>query len=298
MYYQPTRALGLLVGAVLTSWALVAALLLVNASLSADFGFWAFLASAGAAIAVVLAALFAFWSYALATLAYSLDRNGLAIQWGPTRQVVPLQSIERLVPATSLGLPRVRGVSWWGYHVGTADLDQVGPVLCYSTHQSVDQLLYVMTTDGTYAISVEDPAEFAREIQMRQELGPIVSVTHHVERTGTAAQPIWHDGFALRLSALAGALLLAVWLQVAIRYGDLPPTIAIHFPAVRSDSVVTVSGRDALLEVPRAATVLLGLNLIGGAALLTWDRVAGYIVLGAGSLAQVALFVAVAVALA
>src|SRR5690606_6884959 len=128
-----------------------------------------------------------------ATLAYALDRNGLVITWGTVRQVVPLGAIERLVPGTAVGVPRVQGVSWLGHHVGSATIDRIGSVLFYSTHQAPEQVLYVMTTERNYAISVSDPASFAQEIQVRQDLGPTAEVTHHVERESAPLQAFWSD---------------------------------------------------------------------------------------------------------
>ena len=298
MYYQPPRALGLLVGAVIPLWALAVALLLFNGGLTSEIGLGGFLAYAGALTAAALAALFAYWTYALATLSYAIDRNGLVINWGPTRQVIPLGAIERLVPGTAVGVPRISGVSWWGHHVGRAHIERIGDVLFYSTHQTPEQVLYVMTTEHNYAISVEDPAAFANDVQVRQDLGPTAEVTHHVERGGAAMQGFWDDtvGRALvALAILAGAL---VWAQIAVRYGDLPPTLDLHFPSTESTSIVTVVSRDAILELPRAASAMLGANLVIGLALHAWDRVAGYVAFIAAAVVQAAFFAAIAIAIA
>ncbi len=112
MYYQPRRTLGLLVGAVLASWSAAIGVLLVNAGLTAGTGLAQLAAYGGGALAATLALLFCYWCYGLATLAYRVDRNGLVIEFGTTRQVIPLDAIERLVPERSLGaVPRVRGIS-------------------------------------------------------------------------------------------------------------------------------------------------------------------------------------------
>ena len=298
MYYQPPRALGLLVGAVITLWAAALALVLFNNGLTSEVGLGQLFSYAGALGAAALATLFAYWSYALATLSYALDRNGLVIAWGPTRQVIPLGAIERLVPGTSVGVPRVGGVSWWGHHAGRAHIERVGEVLFYSTHQSPEQVLYVMTAERNYAISVEDPADFAREIQLRQALGPTAEVTHHVERTGAAAQPFWSDrlGQALALLAiLAGGLM---WAQIAVRYGDLPATLELHFPPTEPTPIVTVVSRDAIFELPQIASLILGVNLAVGLVLHAWDRVAGYVLFIAAAVVQAAFVAAVALALA
>lgn len=297
MYYQPPRAMGLLVGAVLTLWGVGIALLLVNAGTVAGVGVWGFLAYLGAAAAAVATGTLAYWTYGLATLSYAVDRNGLVITWGSTRQVIPLQAIERLVPGAAVGIPRIHGVTWWGHQVGRGTIARVGEVLFYSTHQLPEQVLYVMTTERTYAISVEDPAQFAREVQLRQELGPVAELTHHVERGGTSAVPFWADRDAVATAAAAIVTAVLVWVVVAIRYHALPQTIALHFPAAARTDVITVANRRAVLELPMAATVLLAADLVIGAAVHAWDRVAGYVVIATGAVAQLAIMLAVVLAL-
>jgi hypothetical protein len=295
MHYQPPRALGLLVGILLTLWSGSIAVLLANGGIAADNGVAVFVTFLGATVASALAVVFAFWTYSLATLSYLLDRNGLVITWGLTKQIIPLRAIRRLVPASSVGVPRIKGVSWWGHHVGQGEVGQVGTVLFYSTHQATEQVLYVMTYERNYAISVEDPDAFAREVVVRQELGPTAEVTHHVERTGASLESFWADPRARWLAAAALAGLALVWAQVALRYGSLPETLALHFPT--NDPVVAPGGREAILELPRTATVLLGVNLVLGVILHAWDRMAGYVLFAAAVAIQAAIFAAIAIAL-
>ena len=92
MHYQPRRTLGLLVGAVLASWSAAIGVLLLNAGITAGVGPAQLAAYGGAAVAAAIALLFAYWCYGLATLAYRVDRNGLVIEWGTTRQVIPSDS--------------------------------------------------------------------------------------------------------------------------------------------------------------------------------------------------------------
>lgn len=297
MYYQPPRALGLIVGTVLVLWSAAVAFLLVNTGLSSHGGLLEFGAYGGGVIAIVLTGLFLFWTYSLATLSYALDRNGLVITWGPVRQVIPLQSIDRLVPGGAAGVPRVHGVSWWGHHIGSGEVARLGPVLFYSTHQTADQVLYVMTDDRAYAITMEDPTTFAREVQERQALGPTAEVAHRVERSGHLLQTLLADPRARWLAIASIVGLVLVWLQIALRYDALPETLTLPFPPNTSDAVVNVTGREALLEPPRAATLLLAIDLILGTLVHAWDRMAGYVVLGAGIAVQVGVFIALAMAL-
>ncbi|MCC6236164.1 MAG: hypothetical protein IT299_01170 [Dehalococcoidia bacterium] len=297
MYYQPSRGLGLLVGTLLALWSAGVAYVLYAFAGAASIGVVSFAGYVAAAAMLALAGLFAFWTHSLSTLAYAIDRNGLLIQWGPTRQVVPLGAIERLVPGTAVGVPGVEGVSWLGYHVGRAEIERIGPVMFYSTHQSPEQVLYVMTSERNYAISVEDPHAFAREIQVRQELGPTTTVTHHVERTGAAAQSFWEDESARNLALGALVLCLFLWGYVIARFGSLPPTLDLTFPPGARGELIAVSSREALLALPQAATALLVLNVLVGVFAHAHSRMAAYVLFGTAALAQLAMGLAVTLAL-
>jgi len=292
VFYQPPRALGLLTGAILFAWALGIAIILGIFAFGRPFDVMTTVAYIGMAVTASLALLFAYWCYGLATLSYALDRNGLVIQWGALSQVVPLGSIERLVPGTSVGVPRVSGVSWLGYHVGRGTIDRIGETLFYSTHQSPEQVLYVMTSERNYAISVPDPAEFAKEIQIRQDLGPTADVPHHVERTLPALQAFWSDRRGMLCALLAVVMGAVLWLVVAWRYGSLPATFELYFPPSRSTPLVELVGRAAVLELPQAAAGLLLFNIVLGIVLYAWERAAAYAVFIAAAMLQIGFLVA------
>ena len=298
MLYQPPRALGMLVGAVLIAWSAGIAILLMMFAWDRDIDVFTVGSAIGAAVALGVAVVFGYWSYSLATLEYSLDRNGLVISWGPVRQVVPLQAIERLVPGTAVGVPRVQGVSWLGHHVGHADIERIGEVLFYSTHQAPEQVLYVMTTERNYAISVTDPASFAREIQVRQDLGPTAEVDHHVEREKTPLQAFAADTPGRILAAAPVLACMLLWTLFGLQYGGVPETIQISFPLTRESPLVEVSDRRVLVDLPQTATLLLALNLALAFLLYVRDRAAAYGLFVAATAVQVGFIVALQLALA
>jgi hypothetical protein len=297
VFYQPPRALGLMVGAVLIAWAVGIAALLMLGTLGQPFGLLTLGTSLVIATCLGVAAVFAYWTYSLATLSYSLDRNGLVIRWGITRQVIPLGAIERLVPGTSVGVPSVQGVSWMGYHIGHAEIARIGNVLFYSTHQTPEQVLYVMTTERNYAISVPDPAAFARQIQVRQDLGPTAEVTHHVERTLSSMQGFWSDRMGWALGGTAIAMCAISWLALVLQYGDLPETVRVFFPPAEVNPLSETNAKDILISVPRAATVVLAINLVAGVLMYAWDRTVARMVLGAGIALQVGFLAALQLAI-
>ena len=297
MHYQPPRTLGLMMGGVLVAWALAVAALLAAFARGRDTDLATVAAWIGAAGAAALAGLFAYWTMALASLRYTVDRNGLVIAWAGVRQVVPLQAIERLVPGTSLEVPRVRGISWLGYHIGSAEIRRIGSVLFYSTHQAPEQVLYVMTSERNYAISVPDPAAFAREIQVRQDLGPTAEVGHHVERTLPSLQGLSRDRRALLLLLAMAVLCAADAVVLGIRYRSLPDLLPFTFPPGDPRPLSDAASRARLTDIPRAAGAVLGIDMVLAVLFALWDRVAAYVVLMAGVAVQVALLAALAVVL-
>ena len=297
MFYQPSRALGLLVGTLLLAWALAISVLLLNWAFASELGLEAWAAYVGATVAAGFAALIGYWVYGLATLTYAVDRNGLVITWAATRQIIPLDAIERLVPGTAVGVPGVRGVSWLGYHVGRADIDRVGEVLFYSTHQRPEEVLYVMTSERNYAISVDDPAGFAREIQVRQELGPTAEVLHHVERDVASFEALWTDHLAQTLVALCVVTGLAIWAVLAARYPDLPAQLELTFPPLDRPLVFETIPKTQLLDIPRVATTLLVVNLALGWLLHAWERTAGYVMWAAAAALNLGFLAALLVAI-
>ena len=286
-----------MMGGVLVSWALAVAVLLVVFARGRDTDLATVGAWIGAGGAATLAALFVYWTMALASLRYTVDRNGLVIAWAGIRQVIPLQSIERLVPGTSLEVPQVHGISWFGYHIGSAEIRRIGSVLFYSTHQAPEQVLYVMTSERNYAISVPDPAAFAREIQVRQDLGPTAEVIHHVERTLPTLQGFWRDRRALVLLAVCAALCAGNAILLGIRYGSLPEVLPYVFPPGDPQPIADAAVRTRLIDVPRAAAAVFGLDVALALAFALWDRVASYTVLMAGVGVQAVLLAALGVAL-
>ncbi len=297
MQYQPPRALGLLVGAVLIAWSLGVTLLLLLFGFGREIDAFTVGIYLGAIAALAVAALFGYWTYALATLSYSVDRNGLVITWGPVRQVIPLVAIERLVPGTSVGVPRVRGVSWMGHHVGVGIIERIGSVMFYSTHQQPEQVLYVMTTERNYAICVTDPTAFAREIQVRQNLGPTAEVSHHVERMDAPIQAFWADNTGRLLAGVAILFAVLLWAIFGLQYQGLPELVEVHFPPFEAPAVIEAVGRGTLIEIPRMATFLLAVNLVVGFLLYTWDRAAAYAVFVAAAALQVGFLIAFQVAI-
>ena len=293
MQFSPPRELGVRVGGLITFWALAIALLLLTLGVVTELGFAGWLAYSGSLAAAGIALLFGYWTWSLATLSYHLDRNALLIRWGHSQQVIPLGSIERLVPATAVGLPSVRGVGWWGSQIGHAEIAPLGPVLCYATDRSHGELVYVVTPQRTYAITVADPHEFARQVLIRQELGPTAQLAHQARRTGPQAL-LTDDRLGLALAGLAIAGGVLVWLQIALRHASVPTTMPLHLaPAMRPR---TSSRTRRCWRWDAAPSAILVIGLVVALLVHGRDRVAGRLILAAAAVVQAIFLAATAIA--
>jgi hypothetical protein len=236
-----------------------------------------------------------YWTWGCRSLRYVVDRNALSIRWGGLQQVIPLDKIERLVPADDGENPHIEGVSWPGHHIGRSFVPIMGgDVLFYSAHRAIGEVLYVQTPEETYAISVPDHMIFAQTIQSAQARGPLFDQTQAVHRWGPAAQSFWLDANARLLAAALIASFVAVLAYTLHQYPGLSQSVALRFPSL--GGIVRVSDKSELLDIPRSGLGFLALNLILAVLLHSWERMVGYVLLLAGIGVELMLFIAVIVA--
>ncbi len=293
--FRPPRALGVIVGGALAAWAFVLAFLSLRLALDSSVQFRSFAVFAVTAVLVVLGLAFANWTYALSTLTYSINRDTLLIRWGFRRVSVPIDTIQRMIPGRTLDEAKVSGLNWWGCHIGHSDVKRVGYTLFYSTHSSPDELLYVVTTEESYALTVVDQAAFAEEIQARAALGP---VDHQVQRSsasGIAALPFWRDRVAV-IAAATGAVCCALLAgYVYWRYPELPKVIQLSFPAL--GGVVRVGDKSELLHVVYLGVGILAANTLLGIAVHARERAAGLWLFASSGALQFVLLTASVIAI-
>jgi hypothetical protein len=250
----------------------------------------------GSVCFLVIGALFAYWAWGCYSLSYTVDRNALSIRWAGLEQVIPIGSIEKLIPASEDDQLTVEGVNWAGHHVGRASIEGFGDVLFYSGHRSLDEVLYVYTAAQAYAISVPDHHAFAQAVQLNQSRGPLFEQRQVLRRAGLSAQTFWTDNFALILTAILLVAFFAVLGYVLNIYPGLAETVALRFPSF--GGIARLSDKSALLDIPRSAAGFLVINVALAILLHSWERMVSYVVLIAGILVQVVLLVAAVVAVA
>ena len=292
---RPSRAAGTAIGTALFAVALVLAVALLARAISWPASWPGFLAYLGAGVLAVLAAAFGFWAWACSSMRYVLDHQGLSIRWGPVTHFLPMSSITAVTPGKAEMRPRISGVGWWGYHIGSGDAEGVGPVVFFSTHRSADELVYVRTASVAYGLSPQDPERFATEIERFQSAkddgGPAEAT---IRREQIAAHPIWGDRIAQYLALAAIAVNVALWGYVLAVYPDLNNEITIEFPPI--GDITTLRARSEILTIPTAASVILGVNLLAG-LLFEWkERAAAYLVLSGTLFFQVLFFIGAGIA--
>jgi hypothetical protein len=273
--FRPSSSAGVAVGAAVVAFCYAVAALALYRGLTSEVELAQLVPLVGAGFAFALGCLFLYWTWSCRTLRYVIDRNALSIRWGGVQQVIPLDRIERLVPAEEEAeQPQIDGVSWLGHHVGRAFVPLMGgDVLFYSGHRVMAEVLYVQTPDETYAISVPDHIAFAQTVQAAQTRGPLFDQRQAVHRWGVAALAyVLHD------------------------YPGLSQSVGLRFPAL--GGVTRVTDKSALLDIPKSGLGFLAVDLTLAVLLHSWERMVGYVLLLAGIAVQLMLLVAAVVAVA
>ena len=292
---RPSRTAGTAVGTALAAIALVLAVALLARAISWPASWPGFLAYLGAGILAALAAAFGFWAWACSSMHYVLDHTGLTIRWGPVTHFLPMASITEVTPGDAEKKPRISGVGWWGYHIGSGEAEGIGTVVFFSTRRSPGELVYVPTAGVASGLRPPWPDRFAEEIARFQsaesELEPAEAT---IRREQIAAHPIWADRIAQYLALAAIALNVGLWGYILAVYPDLNNEITIDFPPI--GDITTLKERSEILTIPAAASAILGVNLIAGLIFEWKERAATYLVLSATLFFQVLFWVGAVIA--
>jgi hypothetical protein len=182
-------------------------------------------------VSVFVLILLVYWLYGLLWSGFHLDRNALVIRWGATTQVVPMKSVEAVLPGDQVkGIKHFRGPLWPGMRVGYGELDEIGPTLFFSTGPLRKQI--ILTTPAmAYALSPADAAGFLEGIRRRLHMGPTQSVEQISQQPAILTWDFWGDGLGLALLASACILLLTLFGFLSWRYASLAAVQPLHFDA-------------------------------------------------------------------
>ena len=294
--FYPPRALGVIVGTGFAFWSGFIAVVAAAVAIGAEVEIKTFLAWTVAAVFGALALVFGWWTAALVRLAYVIDDDALTIRWGGRRIVVPIADIQRVVPGRTLDQAHVRGLNWWGCHVGIGEVRRIGRTLFFATHGSPEDNVYVVTPERAYALTVDDQAAFAEAYATRMIVGMPPVEPQRAESHGVGALALWRDAPALGWLAtgLIGCAALAAY--VFAQYPDLPAIVELNFP--ESGGIVRVGERSELLRIAFAGIGIVAANAALGFFVHLRERAAAIWLISSAALLQAVLLGAAIVAIA
>ncbi len=229
--------------------------------------------------------------WGLFSLRYRVARDGIAIRWASTTQIIPMQAITHILSGRPYA-GRLRGLRWPGQEVGrtavATDDGQIRPTLVYATTGPESQLL-IVTPDLAYAISPADRAAFLAEFQTRRRLGPVQSLRQETAHAPWLGLSLWQDGLTVRLLATALLLVALATAWLLWNYPNLPSrlNLALRPGGVEPAAPASLRSRDQLWSLPLLAAAATIFNGIVAGAVHRRARIAATL-LAAGALAVAA----------
>jgi hypothetical protein len=228
--------------------------------------------------------------YGLARSGYDVDRNAVTIQWGPIKQIVPVESIQRIMLGAEVegGVKYFRGWRWPGLMQGQGELPEADLTVFYAS-TSLPQQLILVTSSISYAISPTDIAGFIESIKARYELGPTQAVAQTTERPAFFDWPLWLDRVAHYLLITGATMCLLLFGLVSLRFPALPPVLPLHYDALglpdRSGPATQV------FLLPFIGLLALVANTLLGGVFYRREQVAAYLLWGGTIVVQVLLWI-------
>lgn len=208
--------------------------------------------------ALALAGALAYRVAAAFTLAYSMDRNGLYINWLGNRAVVPLQQVESVESGLRAPLRLVDGLRSVGYFHGRVRLPGGRVVHRFST-RPLSRALVIHTTADSYAISPQDADGFVQNLEQLRGIGVVQPLAPGVEAGGAFTYAFWDDQVVRRSLALALLLNLALLGVLMTVFPGLPSEIALRPDA--TGAAIDLVPRHQILFLPLAGAAVALLNV-------------------------------------
>jgi hypothetical protein len=219
--------------------------------------------------------LIAYRLYDLLHLRYEFDRNRLMIVTAATKQIIPMQSIDRVIDGQDTdSQARIKSLVWPGCFIGPGDVDGVGLTLFYGVEPAGHQAI-VVTPSLAYGVSVPDMDAFRDVFLACQGLGQSTEVRQESIQADYVRWPIWSDRVAQAVLAggiLLGALLFAILL---FRYPYLPNLLPMHYDAV--GRVDRIAPRGEAFILPVIGLIAWATNSVLGAVFYQRERMLSYL---------------------
>ncbi len=242
------------------------------------------------ALSLPLIGLLAYQVYGISRSSYALDRNTLTIEWGPIRQIVPTESIQRIMLGTEVdgGVRRFRGWRWPGLMHGQGEVTEAGLTLFYAS-TSLQHQLIVVTPTLSYAISPADVPGFIESIKARYELGPTQAVGQTTQRPTFFDWALWRDRLAFAFGAIGLAMLTLLFALICFHFPNLPSRVTMHFNAVGGGD--RSGPASDVFILPLIGVMALTVNTGLGLLVYQRERMASYVLWGGTLLVQLLLWV-------
>ena len=196
------------------------------------------------------------------TLEYWVDRDGVTLVWGVTRQIIPMAAIRQVQRGdVPVGLDRRRVWHWpytdrrrlWGADVGVVN--------SYATRPLTEQMILV-TEGESYGISPADSAKFLAAIQSRYALGIARPKRAELQRPPLWTWRLWRDRFAQVLIVAGLAGMLFMFGILAFRYPSLPADVPLHFDV--NGIPDRIDAKSGLFALPFIGMIVWLVNLVAG----------------------------------
>ena len=225
---------------------------------------------------LLVIALLGYRTWGAFTLEYWVDRDAATLVWGPTRQIVPIGQIGRILVGTDATSNEPARPWHWPYrHRRRVTCAGLGVVNSYATRPLADQII-LQTPAESYGLSPGDAAGFLDALQTRYALGVARPLRAELRRPPVWTWPLWHDRAAL---VLVGAGLLGVLLLFGVlcfRFPVLSSDLPLHFDV--NGMPDRIAAKSGLFALPVIGLIAWSVNLVAGISLYRRDlRNAAYL---------------------
>jgi hypothetical protein len=290
MIWKPERSLGVLIGISLILLVLLFDFSLFLRLLRLPINLTSFFLGLAILLSLPILAILGYWLYGLFNMSYYLDRNGLIINWGAMKQIIPIGSIISVMRGEEIkGKAGFGGMKWLGYWVGRGKVEGVGDVIFYATKPFSKQILLV-TPSISYSISPPNTDAFLEAFEARHRLGPIKPLKLETIQARFKNWPIWSDRVAHLLMALGLILNLSLFAYIFWIYPALPWLLPLHFNAFGRVERVGVKGE--ILRLPLGGLLFFLTNSAFSLLIHRRERVGAYLLWGGAILVQFLLWLA------
>lgn len=295
MFFYPPHRRGLVVHIIGILASLAAGILGMWQVTRAEIGLAFLLYLIPVFIALVMVPLFGYRAYALWRAYYSIERDGILLNWGLREVIIPMDLITIVSPSEELDaqlpLPWPR---WSGAVLGARNLPN-GDQVEYLAAQP-RKLILIFTTERLYAVSPAKPEEFMLAYHRFAELGSLTPLPARSVYPVSLFRDVWASLPAryLLLSGFVASLLLLVFVSLSV-----PSRSAISLGFLPDGSPGDMVPSVRLLLLPILNTFFYLANVLFGLYFYRTDerRAMAYILWGSGLFTAILFIIAVGIIL-